>query len=288
MRIDEAAPAKINLALHVTGRRADGYHLLDSLVAFAGPGDCLRAEPAAALTLAVTGPGAAGVPTGADNLVLRAARLFDDPPGGAALTLEKHLPAAGGIGGGSSDAAATLRALARLWDRPLPGPAAVLSLGADVPVCLAPGAWRMRGIGDRLDPGPALPACWAVLVNPGLAVSTPSVFAALQSRENPPLPDLPPRFANAAEMAAWLRATRNDLATPAQLHAPAIGDVLAALGATPGVLLARMSGSGATCFGLYSEASRARLAAASIAGARPGWWVMAAELIGGAAAAGSG
>lgn len=280
MTIDEAAPAKINLCLHVTGRRADGYHLLDSLVAFADPGDRIVAASAPDLSLTVTGPAAAAVPVGDDNLVLRAARLFPDTLGGAALTLDKHLPAAAGIGGGSSDAAATLRALARLWDRPLPAPEAAQALGADVPVCLAPRSWRMRGAGERLDPGPALPPCWAVLANPGVPVSTPSVFAALQSRRNPALPDPPDSFADAAALAAWLAATRNDLEEPARLHAPAIGDVLSALGATPGVLLARMSGSGATCFALFAEESRARLAAASIAGARPGWWVAAMALRG--------
>jgi 4-diphosphocytidyl-2-C-methyl-D-erythritol kinase len=280
MTIDEAAPAKINLCLHVTGRRADGYHLLDSLVAFAGPGDRVSAAPAAGLTLTVTGPGAAAVPAGGDNLVLRAARLFADPPGGAALTLDKHLPASGGIGGGSSDAAATLRALARLWERPLPGPGAVLGLGADVPVCMDPRCWRMRGAGERLDPGPVLPVCWAVLVNPGVPLSTPSVFAALQSRTNPPMPDPPAAFASPAALADWLGATRNDLEDPARLHAPVIGDVLAALRSTPGMLIARMSGSGATCFALFADAPRAQLAARAIAGARPGWWVAAMELTG--------
>jgi 4-diphosphocytidyl-2-C-methyl-D-erythritol kinase len=279
MAVEETAPAKLNLALHVTGRRADGYHLLDSLVAFAGPGDRIAAMPAAALSLHVTGPGAAAVPPGRDNLVLRAARLFDDPPGGAALTLDKRLPAAGGLGGGSSDAAATLRALARLWDRPLPDRAAILGLGADVPVCLTPRCWRMRGVGEHLSPGPELPPLWAVLVNPGVPVATPSVFAALQCRENPPLPAPPARFADAAALAAWLGKARNDLETPARLHAPAIDDALAALRATPGVLLARMSGSGATCFGLYAEPSRARLAAAAISGARPGWWVTDAAFL---------
>jgi 4-diphosphocytidyl-2-C-methyl-D-erythritol kinase len=267
----EQAPAKLNLALHVTGRRADGYHLLDSLVAFAGVGDRVTVAAAGQLTLAVTGPMAAGLAADDDNLCLRAARAMG--PGTAAITLDKHLPVASGIGGGSADAAATLRALARLWHRPLPADRG-LSLGADVPVCLLSHPALMRGIGEAIE-GVRLPPAHVVLVNPGVAVPTPAVFAALAQRDNPPLPPLPP-LPDAAALAAWLRATRNDLEAPAIALAPAIADARAALAAQPGCLFARMSGSGATCFGLFAAAPTAQAAATALA--RPGWWIAAAPL----------
>jgi len=278
MATDDAAPAKINLALHVTGRRADGYHLLDSLVVFTALGDRVSATPAAQLSLAVTGPMAAGVPTGPENLVLKAAGLFE-AASGARIRLEKHLPAAAGIGGGSSDAAAALRVLARLWGRPLPDAAAVLALGADVPVCLEGRPARMRGIGERLDPLPDLPPAWLVLVNPGVAVPTGTVFAGLARRDNAPMPPPPAGFADAAALAAWLASQRNDLEAPAISAVPAIGEVLEALAAAPDVLLARMSGSGATCFGLFGTARAAEAAAGRIAAARPEWWVRATPVL---------
>lgn len=271
------AAAKVNLCLHVTGRRADGYHLLDSLVAFADVGDDVTAAPAPSLTLAVTGPEGAGLDAGPGNLVLRAAALFGAAPG-AAITLTKRLPVASGIGGGSADAAAALRVLARLWGRALPDAAAVLALGADVPVCLAGRTARMAGIGGDLSPAPPLPPVWAVLANPRAALATPAVFAALDRRDNPRLPADLPRWRDAAELALWLRGTRNDLERPARALCPAVGAVLAALAATPGALLARMSGSGATCFALYADPLHAASAAASLAAARPGWWVQAARL----------
>lgn len=270
------APAKINLALHVTGRRADGYHLLDSLVAFAGVGDVVTAEPAGGLSLAVTGPEAAGLSSGDDNLVLRAARAFD-APGGARLVLEKHLPQASGIGGGSADAAAALRVLAGLWGRALPDPARVLVLGADVPVCLAGRTTRMGGIGEVLAKAPHLPPVHAVLCNPRQPLETPAVFAALQRRDNPPLPDLP-GWRDAVELAGWLGTTRNDLEAAAIAAAPVVARVLDALAAQEGCLLARMSGSGATCFGLFAGAQGAEAAARRIARAEPGWWLRAAPL----------
>lgn len=273
----EPAPAKINLALHVTGRRADGYHLLDSLVAFAGIGDRITAEPADRLSLTVVGPMAAGLSPGPDNLVLRAARLMG--PQGARLELHKELPVASGIGGGSADAAATLRLLARLWRCPLPPAEAVLSLGADVPVCLPGRPARMSGVGEHLAPlDHPLPPAWLVLANPGVALSTPAVFAALASRDNPPLPAMPP-LADAGALAGYLAACRNDLEPPARGLAPVIGTVLGALQAQPGCLLARMSGSGATCFGLFAAERPAASAAGAIARIMPGWWVRAAPLV---------
>ncbi len=275
--VEVFAPAKINLCLHVTGRRTDGYHLLDSLVAFAGVGDRIIVEPDPGLTLTVTGPQAAGLTAGPDNLVLRAARAFGAGLPGARITLDKHLPTASGIGGGSADAAAALKALAALWSRPLPSPEAVLALGADVPVCLAGRARRMTGAGETLSEVPPLPPAWIALANPGVAVSTPDVFARLDRRDNPPLPAVP-SFTGAAALATWLQRQRNDLEPAALGLAPAIAEALAALSAQPGVLIARMSGSGATCFALFAAETPARAAARALA--RPGWWTAAAPLLG--------
>ncbi|MBN2907526.1 MAG: 4-(cytidine 5'-diphospho)-2-C-methyl-D-erythritol kinase [Rhodobacteraceae bacterium] len=274
MTVEAFAPAKINLTLHVTGQRADGYHLLDSLVVFADVGDRLSLAPADDLTLTVTGPRAEGVPTDGRNLVLRAAALFGAGRG-AAITLDKHLPAAAGIGGGSSDAAAALRGLAGLWGVALPDADRVLTLGADVPVCLAPRALRMRGVGEEITEGPDLPPMGLVLVNPGVEVPTPVVFKALTRKDNPAMPH-PPGWSTAAVMAHWLTAQRNDLEGPARAAAPVIGDVLDAISATPGCLLARMSGSGATCFGIYDTRAEAETAAAAIRTTAPTWWVEAA------------
>jgi 4-diphosphocytidyl-2-C-methyl-D-erythritol kinase len=274
------APAKINLTLHVTGRRSDGYHLLDSLVAFADIGDHVQAVAAPGLTLVLTGPKTAGLAADESNLVLRAARLFDCPMG-AALTLDKHLPVASGIGGGSADAAATLRVLARLWDVPLPAPDRVLRLGADVPVCLADRPARMTGVGDGLHPlAHPLPPAALVLANPGTAVSTRAVFAALGRADAAPMPPELPRLRDVAELAAYLAAQRNDLEPAATRLAPAIAQVRAALSAQPGCLMARRSGSGAPGFGLFADIAAATAAAGALKAAHPAWWVAAAPLRG--------
>lgn len=277
MADDGFAPAKVNLTLHVTGRRSDGYHLLDSLVAFAGVGDRVSARPADSVSLAIEGPFAVGLDSGADNLVLRAARALA-PDRGAAIGLTKSLPVASGIGGGSADAAATLRVLSRLWGLPLPPADRLAALGADVPVCLAGRPRRMRGIGERLDDVAALPPAWLVLANPGVPVPTPAVFAALTRRDGATMPERLPDWADAGDLARFLVTQRNDLETPAITIAPVIGQVLTALGATVGCLIARMSGSGATCFGLYATEAQARHAARALL--RPGWWVVAAPLLG--------
>ena len=272
---DGFAPAKINLTLHVTGQRPDGYHLLDSLVAFADIGDTVSASVAPGLSLSVTGPMAEGVPTDDSNLVLRAARLLA-PGRGAALVLDKRLPAASGIGGGSSDAAAALRVLAPLWGVALPPAADLLPLGADVPVCLDPRPVRMQGIGERLSAAPALPHCEIVLVNPRQPVPTPQVFRALTRGDNPAMPGTLPRWRDLAALAEWLRAQRNDLEPAAIAVQPAIAEVLEAMrGTAP--LIARMSGSGATCFALY--ASGAAQAAQALRAARPDWWVASGRLL---------
>jgi 4-diphosphocytidyl-2-C-methyl-D-erythritol kinase len=271
--ITEIAPAKVNLCLHVTGRRADGYHLLDSMVVFAGSGDRITAASAPGLSLAIEGPESGGLSSGPDNLVLRAARSMGVA---AALTLWKALPVASGIGGGSADAAATLRVLARLSGKALPDAATVLALGADVPVCLAGRPVWMRGVGEDLQPLPPLPPLWLVLVNPRVPVATQQVFAALTCRENPPVPELPKAaLASAADLAGWLSGhTRNDLARPADQIAPVLTQVQAALSEVPDCLLARMSGSGGTHFGLFATETAAEVAARSLARVNSGWWVI--------------
>ncbi len=271
------ARAKINLCLHVTGQRGDGYHLLDSLVVFADLGDRISCRADDGLGLTITGPQGAGLTAGADNLVLRAAAAFGGARG-AAIVLDKNLPVASGIGGGSADAAATLQALARLWGCGLPDAASILKLGADVPVCLAGRPCRMQGVGEVLTPLPPLPAAHLVLVNPGVAIPTPAVFQALTRRDNTPLPREMPRLQGLAELAAFLQMQRNDLEAPALALAPVIGQVKQALGAQAGCYLARMSGSGATCFGLFADPLTAAAAASALRTAHPGWWVEAAAM----------
>ena len=277
-QVIEFAPAKVNLTLHVTGQRENGYHLLDSLVVFCGIGDRVTADIAPTLELKIVGPQAAALAVCNDNLVLRAARAFETRLG-ANLTLNKHLPVASGIGGGSANAAATLRALTRLWDLPLPGAAAVLSIGADVPVCLKAKAARMRGIGDVVDLIAALPAMHIVLANPNVEVPTPAVFAALLNKANPAMPDTLPHWPDAPEFANWLAAQRNDLQEPACKIAPVITDVLGALARQPGALISRMSGSGATCFALFANAQAAEMAGVAIGKANAGWWVASGPVL---------
>ena len=274
-KVQRIARAKVNLALHVVGRRADGYHLLDSLVAFADFGDVVTVEPAPSLSLSITGPMAAGLSAGPDNLVLKAAQMLGSPLG-AAITLEKRLPIASGIGGGSADAAATMQALGAIWGCALPDAGQVLALGADVPVCLAGQSCRMAGIGDQISPI-ALPPAHLVLVNPGVGLSTAAVFGALLCRDNPPLPPAAP-MPDAVALAAYLCHCRNDLEAPALSIVPQIGAVLAALQGQKGCLLARMSGSGATCFGLFASASAAEAAATTLRAQSAAWWVQATTM----------
>ena len=278
------APAKINLYLHVTGRRPDGYHELDSLVAFAGVGDRVAVSPADALSLDLTGPFAEALAADPDNLVLRAARLLARAGGiepRAAIALEKNLPVAAGLGGGSADAAAALRALARLWNLAIAADdvaALALELGADVPVCLAGRAAFVGGIGEDLAPPPRLPPAHIVLVNPGVALSTATVFGELGDVFTGP-----GRFAeapaDAASLARALAALSNDLEAPARRLCPEVDQALAALAAEPGCLLARMSGSGATCFGLFANAGHGAAAAGRIGAVHSGWWVAPAPLL---------
>ena len=272
--VDAFAPAKVNLTLHVTGQRADGYHTLDSLVMFADVGDRVRVSAAPQTSLRVVGPTAHGVPTGADNLVMQAADLMGVP---AAITLEKHLPLAAGIGGGSADAAATIRALSELSGLAMPDD--VLSLGADAPVCAAGiGAARMYGIGDGVTPVSGLPTLHAVLVNPKTPVLTAEVFKRLKNRQNPAMPDVLPTGLDAPALIEWLGGMRNDLEEAAIAAEPVIAQVFSTLEVTPGCLLARMSGSGGTCFGLYGDAETAASAAGRLSEAYPSWWVTATQL----------
>ena len=316
------APAKINLALHVTGRRPDGFHLIESLAVFTRHGDRLTVAAAAEDALSVSGPFGAQIPLDNGNLVVRArdalrqahlcrpSRRSMSPPmanlpisplagemsgrteGGnierdfaeikdaraVAIRLEKNLPIASGIGGGSSDAAATLKALAQLWKfgwtlEQLAGIG--LPLGADVAMCLYAQPLIARGMGEKIEPVAGFPALPMVLVNPGVPVSTPQVFAALSSRQNPPLPPLP-RNLDFETLLGWLAGARNDLQIPAVSIAPAIAEALDAL-ASAGAGFARMSGSGATCFGLFETGGAAARAAAEIRERRPQWWVAATE-----------
>ena len=281
------APAKLNLTLEILARRADGYHELESLVVFAGVGDRLQVEPAPDLTLEVKGP-FAGALTGAgeENLVLRAARLlaaFGDVTAGARLRLTKNLPVGAGLGGGSSDAALALRLLNRQWGLSLPDRELAnlgLQLGADVPVCLYRRPALMRGIGEELAPAPPLPPLWTVLVNPLKSLATADVYRARQGSfarasawwRHPPM--------DAAAAAVHLAARPNDLQVPALRLCPDVAAVLSALERTRGCLLARMSGSGASCFGLYASAGEAEAAATALKSGFPEWWIRATAVLG--------
>jgi 4-diphosphocytidyl-2-C-methyl-D-erythritol kinase len=275
--IEESASAKVNLFLHVGMRRADGFHPLQSLAVFTGAGDVLRAQTAPRLSLTLDGPFAAGLSAESDNLVLRAARALAAEAGtlaGAALTLSKNLPVASGIGGGSADAAAALRALKQLWRLEIEDTALLeiaATLGSDVPVCVSSIAAYMEGRGEVLTPV-AVPRLPMLLVNPGVAVPTRDVFAALTARSGTGTA-LPRGFADAATLLRFLAATRNDLEAPARALQPVIGEVLDRLAALPGVTLARMSGSGATCFALFTDDEACAAAAAALRQAGTGWWI---------------
>jgi 4-diphosphocytidyl-2-C-methyl-D-erythritol kinase len=264
----------------VVGRRSDGYHLVDSLVCFTELGDELRLAEAPALGLAIDGPFAPALGS-TDNLTLKAARLIDRERG-AAIHLVKNLPVAAGIGGGSADAAATIVGLARLWGLPAPAPAATVTLGADLPVCLAGGPCFVGGIGEELAPAPALPKAHLLLVNPRRPLPTVEVFR----RFGRPF-SAPSRWSEAPAdvpaLAALLAERGNDLTEAALALLPEIGEILRALAGAPGCLLARMSGSGATCFGLFQDPQAAALAAARLQVSAPHWWVRATAIAAGGA-----
>jgi 4-diphosphocytidyl-2-C-methyl-D-erythritol kinase len=286
--LTETAPAKVNLTLRVTGRRPDGYHELESLVAFARVGDRVALAPGEALALEVTGPFAAAAGDVADNLVLKAARELGRRAPDLALghfNLIKQLPVAAGLGGGSADAAAALRLLARanalaLDDARLAD--AARATGADVPVCLDAKPRVMRGIGEQLSAPLAFPPLRVVLVNPGVPLATKDVFAAFAraggAKEGAPFDTAAMTGASIETALAALAGGINDLEPAAISLCPSVADALATLRATPGCRLARMSGSGATCFGLYLSEAAAAAAAQGIAAAHADWWVRATVL----------
>lgn len=278
----EVARAKVNLFLHVRGRMPDGYHVLESLAVFPGVGDLIEVEPAEGIGLALDGPFAHAL-GGGDNLVVAAARALSDrmpDRPGASIKLTKTLPVAAGIGGGSADAGATLRALSRIWpNAPREAlPDIAFALGADAPVCLRSRPAFMGGVGEMLNKAPAFPAFWMVLVNPNQPLSTAEVFAGLERRENPAGAAAPRGFVDFDHMIAWLQTQRNDLEKPARKLRPAIGRVLSALSWDRHCALSRMSGSGATCFGLFADSEKALAAAERIRRSDPQWWVAAAPV----------
>ncbi len=283
----EAAPAKVNLTLHVLGRRADGYHELESLVVFADVCDEIVVTPAPADVLRVTGPFARAAGSGENNLVARALAAFrsrwpERLPPGLQIDLHKNLPVAAGLGGGSADAAAALRALASLGDTPLAMAELAdlaLRLGADVPACLLSRPCEIRGVGEIIHPLPEFPQLHLVLVNPLQPVVTADVFRRLRQRDNPPMPPLPAPLTRPAQLGLWLAETRNDLEPAAVEVLPLIGHLVARLGQVEGCMLARMSGSGATVFGLFGSNAQAHAAAHELRADWPDYWVAAAPMV---------
>ncbi|HEY3639309.1 MAG TPA: 4-(cytidine 5'-diphospho)-2-C-methyl-D-erythritol kinase, partial [Rhizomicrobium sp.] len=279
-RIAVAAPAKVNLCLHVGDKQANGYHDLQSLVAFVTHEDRLFLELDDDISLSVTGPFAPLVPQDSDNLVLRAARRLAEKIGarhsGARIALEKNIPAVAGLGGGSADAAAVLRGLVRLWNvdiaqdelRELAAP-----IGADVPVCIGSAASWMEGRGERVTWLYPLPSAWLLLVNPGVPVPTAAVFGGLKQRSGVGLQCPSTKFADIFALVAYLRSTNNDLEAPARIIAPVIDTVLDDLAGLSNVLLARMSGSGATCFGIFPNSDDLHSAHRQLKAQHPEWWM---------------
>jgi len=285
--LSEAAPAKVNLALHVTGRRADGYHELESLVVFVDVADEVTAHPAKADRLRVVGPFAAAAGGGDSNLVMRAVKAFRTRwphrlPEGLDIALTKNLPVAAGIGGGSADAAAMLRLLASMVGGDFSVAelsALALTLGADVPVCLLSRPSEVRGVGEIIHPLRSFPATHLVLVNPLIPVVTADVFRRLEQRSNSPMPALPSPLTRPAQLGLWLAETRNDLEPAAITLVPAIGELLREMRVLDGCALARMSGSGGTVFGLFGSATQAHQAAHDMRAKYPQFWVAAAPVI---------
>jgi 4-diphosphocytidyl-2-C-methyl-D-erythritol kinase len=279
MAFSGAARAKINLFLHIGERRGDGFHPVQSLAVFPELGDVLQAEAAAGLSLAVDGPFAGALGNEGDNLVLRAAKaLPHQPVRGARITLTKNLPVASGIGGGSADAAAALRVLSSLWDLNLDqtGLCAIgAQLGSDIPVCVVSEPRWMEGRGEILSPMTSLPRLPLLLVNPRVPVPTKDVFAALQNRSGVDKKLPPGGFRDAADLLRFLDASKNDLEEPATRIQPVIGEVLTAISALPGALFARMSGSGATCFGIFPDDESCKRAGETLSAKHADWWIQA-------------
>lgn len=273
--IREEARAKVNLSLHVIGQRMDGYHLLDSLVIFTEIGDTIEVSESNEISLSIEGPFASALKETKSNLVLDAARLIQNTnnPVGANIKLIKRLPVASGIGGGSADAAATIRALCKLWGQTIPSTELLITLGADLPVCMSSELTQMTGIGEKLTRiGPA-PMLDMLLVNPGISVPTERVFKGLESKYNPGLESKMPDPFDTDSWIDWLVRQRNDLELPAVNLAPDIAKVLASLNDASGCRLARMSGSGATCFAIFSDQNARDEAAKSLSRKHPNWWM---------------
>tara|TARA_B100000787_G_scaffold168864_1_gene158538 strand:- start:1303 stop:2133 length:831 start_codon:yes stop_codon:yes gene_type:complete len=274
MAIRVNAPAKINLCLHVLGQRPDGLHMLDSLVVFLECGEWVELRKAAQTTLRIIGPQLANMHLAEDNLVLRAAHLF---PAGCAteIILHKTMPISSGIGGGSADAAATLKAMAQLWELPLPPIAEHLVLGADVPACMESKPVLMQGVGDLISAVQNTPPVFVCLVNSGEAVSTTLIFNLLVSKSNPALDPIP---TTPLDWVCWLRQQRNDLQSPAIMVEPVIASVLSQLQAH-NPILSRMSGSGATCFAIFKTLEAAKTCARDIQHVNPNWWTATGPFI---------
>jgi len=285
--ITQIAPAKINLALHVTRRREDGYHDLESLVVFADVADEIEAAADKTDSLSIVGPFARGLEAGPTNLVARAVAAFrarwpDAVATGLAMRLIKNLPVAAGIGGGSADAAAALRLMVSQSTHPIPVPELsdlAAALGADVPACLVSAPLLARGVGELLEPLPEFPALHVVLVNPMVPLVTADVFRRLRAHDNYPLPALPSPLTRPVQIGIWLAETRNDLQPPAIKLVPVIGEIVDHLAAAQGCMLARMSGSGATVFGLFGSSGQAHQAAQMMRQQNPEHWVAAAPLL---------
>lgn len=282
-QISVHAAAKINLFLNVTGRREDGYHELDSLVGFTAIGDRLTVDACEKITFSIDGPFGQGLPLNDDNLVLAAAWLLAEEAGyqgGAAITLQKNLPVSSGIGGGSADAAATLQALNRLWGVGVSREMLAkigLRLGADVPVCLRSKTARMSGIGEIIRPMEPLPPLGVLLVNPGAAVSTPQVFKARKGSFSSPVDGSIPR--DGKGLCEFLALQQNDLEVPAIELAPEIATVLQTLSGLEGCRLSRLSGSGATCFGLFDDEAAAAAARDAVSASDTDWWTQATHFL---------
>lgn len=279
------APAKVNLTLHITGQRDDGYHLIDSLVVFTSDvGDRVSVASSDSLSLSLTGSFVDGVPVDDSNLVMKAAHLIRDVRGvsfGAEISIEKNLPNGAGIGGGSSDAAAAIKALSQLWGVAPLSAAEALPLGADLPVCLnAPKASIMRGVGDLVEDATPLPDFWLVLVNPGIAIPTAEVFQRLGqkfSTDNPPMEPMP-EVSSFLDFDLWLCGTRNDLTMCMYDFRMDVLECIWALRRLPECWKTNMSGSGSTCWGLFENQEAARLAVRQLEADHPEWWIKATAI----------
>ena len=279
------APAKINLYLHITGMRDDGFHLLDSLIAFTKFGDEITLEPSNDLTITSHGPYATGMPIGEENLMIRIARKLQKTTSidkGAAIHVEKNIPVSAGIGGGSADAIAVMRGLIKLWDLKINDEQIyklALELGTDLPVCYFGKSAFVDGIGENIHPASQLPDCGILLINPNVTLSTPIVFENRKGGYSPEDNFINKNFNSPQKLAKLLDERCNDLTPAARQLVPIIGEILSALKRTPECLAYKMSGSGATCWGLFETFADAERAALALNQQRPDWWIMPTTLL---------